>query len=223
MADARPSPGELARRGFLDTARAVRFLDSPVLAAIPSAALLGPLSTTAEPDVALLALVRLGEGGCDLASLANGEPERWARLVRVLGASRWAGDQIVADPSLVEALTAPEIDQPFWKVYERVAELVGPYLGNGGDLVGGTTALRRFYRREMLSILSADLELSEPGMDAARAAMPRVAAAISRLVGASLDGALRIARALHPEADGYPFSVVSMGKTGGEELNYISD
>ncbi|HHW83710.1 MAG TPA: bifunctional [glutamine synthetase] adenylyltransferase/[glutamine synthetase]-adenylyl-L-tyrosine phosphorylase, partial [Actinomycetales bacterium] len=57
----------------------------------------------------------------------------------------------------------------------------------------------------------------------AQDAMPRVAAAISRLVGASLDGALRLARALNPAAHAYPFSVVAMGKTGGEELNYISD
>nr|NLD40360.1 bifunctional [glutamine synthetase] adenylyltransferase/[glutamine synthetase]-adenylyl-L-tyrosine phosphorylase [Actinomycetales bacterium] len=217
-----PTAGELARRGFLDTARATAFLTSPSLAAIPVGRVVGPLATTAEPDVALLALLRLGEGGYDLAALARDEPARWMRLTRVMGASRWAGDQTVALPELVEVLGEPAVDRPYWQVYERVASLVEPFAGSR-DLVGGTDALRRFYRGELLGILSSDLELSEPGVAAAREAMPRVAAAISRLVGASLDGALRLARALNPEADGYPFSVVAMGKTGGEELNYISD
>ncbi|HZK05918.1 MAG TPA: bifunctional [glutamine synthetase] adenylyltransferase/[glutamine synthetase]-adenylyl-L-tyrosine phosphorylase [Actinomycetaceae bacterium] len=218
-----PAAGELARRGFLDTRRAVRFLGSPVFASLDPGELVASLSTTAEPDVALLALLRLGEEGVDLGALRHEDPERWRRLTRVTGASRWAGDQLVSRPDLIGALREPAIDEPYWLVYERVAALMEPFLHDGGDLEGGTEALRRNYRRELLGILSADLELSEPSTVAAREAMPRVAAAISRLVGASLDGALRLAQALNPAAHGIPFAVVAMGKTGGEELNYISD
>lgn len=234
-----PAPGELARRGFLDTQRAAAFLASPVFTGLEVDGVVGALAASAEPDVALLQLVRLGDEGLDLAGLWHGDRARWERLVRVLGASRWAGDQLAAWPELGGVLGEPRLEEPYELVYERFAALVAPFVvgergagagGGGGagtsagaDLVAGIAALRGAYREELLKILAADLELSAPGKVAAQAAMPLVAAAISRLVGASLDGALRLARTANPAADPFPFAVVAMGKTGGEELNYSSD
>lgn len=220
---------QLARSGFLDTTRAARFLAAPTLAALDPAELAARCGDSAEPDLALLTLVRLGEAGFDLAALAGGDRERWKRLVRLIGASRWAGDQLVASPELVDSLDAIALDEPYQRTYERVAALIQPF-AEAQDLAGGTAALRRYYRRELLGILAADLDLTaaEPQTagtsdSPASAAMPMVGAAISQLVGASLDGALRLATALHPAAQQYPFAIVAMGKTGGEELNYISD
>lgn len=215
-----PATTELARRGFLDTRRALRFLSDPGLAGLDPAALAVELGATAEPDLALLGLVRIASVGVDLAAVRDRDEGTWGRLLRVVGASRWATDQLAAQPGLVDALRPPRLDEPFERLYAEVAGLVAPHCA-AGDLTGGTAALRRHYRRELLGILSADLELTEA--DGPRESMPPVAAAISRLVGATLDGALRLAQSAHPEASAYPFSVIAMGKTGGEELNYISD
>lgn len=208
---------ELARRGFANTSRSAAFLQELEVADAPT--LISLLAETADPDAALLALVRLGP---DARRIAEASPECFARVVRVVGASAWAADQIAADASMAEAITVPALGEPFEVTYERMAAIVvGRPARTTGDLEAAAGLLRRAYRREILAILSADLELSE--QDGAPAVLEPVAAAISNLVGATVNAALEIARAHHPAAAAVPFSVVAMGKTGAEELNYISD
>ena len=51
----------------------------------------------------------------------------------------------------------------------------------------------------------------------------RVAAALADLAGAALEAALVIARHEVQDADDVRLAVIAMGKTGGRELNYVSD
>ena len=68
---------ELARRGFANTARSAAFLQELEVADAPT--LISLLAETADPDAALLALVRLGP---DARRIAEASPECFARVVR---------------------------------------------------------------------------------------------------------------------------------------------
>src|SRR5699024_12798140 len=64
--------GALARAGFADTARAAALLAAPALRGLDDGAatrLIGALGAVADPDRALLALVRLAETEADLGTL----------------------------------------------------------------------------------------------------------------------------------------------------------
>src|SRR5699024_9145113 len=83
----------------------------------------------------------------------------------------------------------------------------------------GVDALRRCYRRRLLAVAAVDLTSPD-----AYATFPGVAAALSDLAAAALDAALAVARADLPDhGRGVQLAVIGMGKTGGRELNYISD
>lgn len=210
---------ELARRGFLDTARAEGFLASPAFAGMDPGSLLGDLAETADPDAALLNLLRLLEvAGGDVRSLTE---DRWRSLLRVLGSSQYFADLLVATPDLLAAVGRRPLDDHHTVVYQRVEDAVRPFTRTEHAFGDAVVALRRHYRRELLGIVVADLDAASTGP--AGAVMPAVSRAIATLVGATLHGALVLARHRHPEADPYPFAIIAMGKTGAEELNYISD
>lgn len=79
--------------------------------------------------------------------------------------------------------------------------------------------MRREYRRQILRIAATDMSSDEP-----LSILPAIAAALADLAAAALESALAIARAKHPtQGAGCRISVIGMGKTGGRELNYISD
>src|SRR5690349_16375066 len=94
----------LLRHGFTDPAAAGQLLDVPELAAVRSdPELLDALGATADPDLALLGLVRLVEAqDADerralLDTLTTAKPLR-DRLLGVLGASAALGDHLAHHP-----------------------------------------------------------------------------------------------------------------------------
>lgn len=214
-----PVRGELARHGFVDTERSARFIAAPELAHLDRDALMDDLAQTADPDLALLALLRLAETGVTLTR----EDASWLSTVRILGGSHYWGDQLIANHDLIADLAADPFDEDVSEVYGRVADVIVPYLDDPRGFADAVVALRRTYRREMLGIVSQDLDDSAPGREAAQSAMPYAGRAISNLVGATLEAALMIAKYRHPDAADVPFAIIAMGKTGAEELNYISD
>ncbi|MFI2486970.1 bifunctional [glutamine synthetase] adenylyltransferase/[glutamine synthetase]-adenylyl-L-tyrosine phosphorylase [Promicromonospora kroppenstedtii] len=102
--------------------------------------------------------------------------------------------------------------------------------GPGGSLPGETASgestspsytdrLRRAYRARLLRIAATDVTAPQP-----TAVLPAVAAALADLAAAALEGALAVARSEEEDhAAGVRLAVLGMGKTGGRELNYISD
>lgn len=79
-------------------------------------------------------------------------------------------------------------------------------------------SLRAQYRQLVLRIVADDAMAKDPA-----AFVPYVGIQMSVVVDETLAEALHIARLIHPESADAVMSVIAMGKTGAQELNYISD
>ncbi|WP_221351809.1 bifunctional [glutamine synthetase] adenylyltransferase/[glutamine synthetase]-adenylyl-L-tyrosine phosphorylase [Streptomyces beigongshangae] len=204
----------LLRHGFTDPSAAERLLDGPELAAVTNdPVLLDALAATADPDLALLGLVRIVEAQEDdagrrelLDTLIAAKPLR-DRLLGVLGASAALGDHLARHPHDWRALVTyePQDLHPGVAEFERgLAEASDP------------VSLRVAYRRCLLSIAARDV--------CGTTDVTQVAAELADLATATLRAALALARAAAPEdAAMCRLAVIAMGKCGGHELNYVSD
>lgn len=173
--------------------------------------------------------------------------QKLRRIFGVIGHSTALLDEVVRRPELVSDLldTTSSLGIDAKTIRASMLLSVGadpdaevPVAGTGrkatGDHhIGGTVdnatvgeptseyvaAMRREYRRLILRIAATDMSSDEP-----LSILPAVAAALADLASAALEAALAIARAKHPtNGQGCRISVIGMGKTGGRELNYISD
>ncbi len=225
----------LTRLPFASPARAAELLREPPLgwwdgrANAPrdaaAAAAIESLARVADPDAALEALagiVAQPAAGELPGQLLADEPLR-ARLFAVLGVSTALGEHLVACPEHWRALAD---DLPADGIGQRLAAAVGadtadPMTGTAGTRAGvcgseAVAGLRVAYRRELLAIAGRDLcgELS----------VRQATARLADLAGHTLQAALAVAAAELPaESEPCRLTIVAMGKTGGRELNYLSD
>ncbi len=238
----------LARLGFQRPARAEQLLADPALAGLVDPldllldeGLLPAVGETPDPDLALLALVRLMESlravnrrdpddpsvaAADVAHLLQavrvGGPVR-DRLLAVLGSSTALGDHLVRHP---EHWTVLADERPVDAAALRHELLAGVGADPSADVpraeVGGRVGydrLRLAYRRRLLALAAHDLAAPEPV-----SRVGEVAGDLADLAAAALEAALAIARAeLPPDAAACRLAVIGMGKCGGRELNYVSD
>ncbi|MBD3782493.1 MAG: bifunctional [glutamine synthetase] adenylyltransferase/[glutamine synthetase]-adenylyl-L-tyrosine phosphorylase [Micrococcales bacterium] len=219
-------PAGIARLGFADPRRAAGLLDDPVLEGlagdphrIEAGGLSEALSRTADPDAALLGLVRVleavGEAGLrkEVVPALTDDSVARARLLAVLGASSALADHLVAHPEHWRAVTAAAPVAAGQRRERLVAAVRTP-----GELTPAD-ALRIGYREQLLGIAALDLTAEDP-----LEVLPTTAEALADLAAAALEAALRVAREeVGEEAERTRLAVVAMGKTGGRELNYISD
>ncbi|MDH6216544.1 bifunctional [glutamine synthetase] adenylyltransferase/[glutamine synthetase]-adenylyl-L-tyrosine phosphorylase [Streptomyces pseudovenezuelae] len=204
----------LLRHGFTDPSAAERLLESGELTPVRNdPVLLEALGATADPDLALLGLVRLLEAQPDttawrtlLDTLIAAKPLR-DRLLGVLGASSALADHLARHPHDWHALVTyePRDLHPGVEEFERgLAEATDP------------VTLRVAYRRCLLSIAARDV--------CGTTDLAQTAAELADLATATLRAALAIAGAAAPDdAALCRLAVVAMGKCGGHELNYVSD
>ncbi|WP_086560664.1 bifunctional [glutamine synthetase] adenylyltransferase/[glutamine synthetase]-adenylyl-L-tyrosine phosphorylase [Streptomyces africanus] len=204
----------LLRHGFTDASAAERLLDSAELVPLrDDPVLLDALGATADPDLALLGLVRLLEAQPDpgarrelLDTLISSKPLR-DRLLGVLGASTALTDHLTRHPDDWQALVMYEAHDlhPGVEEFEAgLAEATDP------------VSLRVAYRRCLLSIAARDV--------CGTTGVAESAAELADLATATLRAALGLAGAAAPEdAALCRLAVVAMGKCGGHELNYVSD
>ncbi|WUR83204.1 bifunctional [glutamine synthetase] adenylyltransferase/[glutamine synthetase]-adenylyl-L-tyrosine phosphorylase [Streptomyces phaeochromogenes] len=204
----------LLRHGFTDPSAAERLMESAELAPIRNdPVLLDALGATADPDLALLGLVRLVEAQDGhtaqrelLDTLIAAKPLR-DRLLGVLGASAALGDHLARHPLDWQVLVTyePQDLHPGTAEFERgLAEASDP------------VTLRVAYRRCLLSIAARDV--------CGTTDVAQTAAELADLATATLRAALAIAQAAAPEdAAMCRLAVIAMGKCGGHELNYVSD
>ncbi|MFD9305733.1 bifunctional [glutamine synthetase] adenylyltransferase/[glutamine synthetase]-adenylyl-L-tyrosine phosphorylase [Streptomyces sp. NPDC060048] len=203
----------LLRSGFTDPSAAARLLDTEALAAVRTdPVLLDALGATADPDLALLGLVRLAEAqSADelpvlLDTLVSAKPLR-DRLLGVLGASEALGDHLARHPQDWRALVTYEAADLHPGLPEFELGLAGAH---------DPVALRVAYRRCLLSIAARDV--------CGTTDVAQAAAELADLATATLRAALRIASAAAPDdAAACRLAVIAMGKCGGHELNYVSD
>ncbi|MFR9722381.1 bifunctional [glutamine synthetase] adenylyltransferase/[glutamine synthetase]-adenylyl-L-tyrosine phosphorylase [Streptomyces sp. MS19] len=205
--------GQLLRRGFTDVRTAARLLDDPALGPVGGqGVLLDALGATADPDLALRALLRLVEAQPDgdrarlLDTLLAAKPLR-DRLLAVLGASEGLGDHLARHPDHWQALVAFERAD----LHPGTAEFEAA-LAPAAD----PDALRVRYHRALLTIAARDLT--------GTSGFAETAAELADLATATLRTALRLAADESPEdAAACRLAVIGMGKCGGRELNYVSD
>jgi glutamate-ammonia-ligase adenylyltransferase len=204
----------LLRHGFTDASAAERLLDSAELAPLrDDPVLLDALGATADPDLALLGLVRLLEAQPEpgarrelLDTLISSKPLR-DRLLGVLGASTALAEHLTRHPDDWQALVMYEARDLHPGVEEFEAGLA-----QATDPV----SLRVAYRRCLLSIAARDV--------CGTTGVAESAAELADLATATLRAALGLAAAAAPEdAALCRLAVIAMGKCGGHELNYVSD
>jgi glutamate-ammonia-ligase adenylyltransferase len=231
----------LARLGFADVERAARLLgpdgplrlwhDGPVDAG--AAAVVAALGASANPELATTALTRLAEVTAKPAVLRaalRSDAALRERLVAVLACSTALGDHLARHPrdwpALGERTFGTTRPTPYG-LRRRLLAAVGADVteplpwGTGGARAAGDgpevlDALRAEYRSALLDLAARDLS-ADLGLD-------DVAAELADLAAAALDAALAVAMAGLPEdAEPVRLAVIGMGKTGGRELNYVSD
>jgi len=226
--------GRLIRAGLIDVDRAQRLCASPRLEPLLElddiGDLLADVGVAADPDQALLQLVRILEAGDDrqwrrLVSALQADPDLRRRLIDVIGMSEALGDflarhvdawSILAD---AEALSSAPSRRGL-RISMLRAVGADPELGEpvaASDDTATLDALRVEYRQALLGIASRDLS----GL----ADMATIATWLSDLADAVLEAALAVSRcAAGAEAvDACRFAVIAMGKAGARELNYVSD
>lgn len=202
-------------------------------APLATEALVPALAESADPDQALLSLAKIaGAVEADAArrdrlaaALAEPGPAR-DRLLAVVGASVALGDDLSAHPEHLDVVLddASGTGVPVGEVRAELLLAVGadptaavPVAAVPGP--DGVDAMRRAYRRRLLRIAATDLTSREP-----LTRLPGVAAALADLAAAALEAALALARAeLDDHGASVRLAVIGMGKTGGRELNYVSD
>ena len=231
----------LARLGFPDVARAARLLgpDGPLRLwdggppDAGAAAVVTALGSSPNPDLALTALHRLAEAVSKPAVLRaalRSDVALRQRLVAVLACSTAFGDHLVRHPRDWPSLARPTFgtSRPTaLGLRQRLLAAVGadatdplPW-GTGGARAAGSgteqlDALRATYRSALLDLAARDLT-SDLALD-------DVAAELADLAAAALEAGLAIAMAALPDgAEPCRLAVIGMGKTGGRELNYVSD
>lgn len=240
----------LRRAAFQDVPRAQQLLADNLLNQVlqgspdsvqdPHERLSADVGQTADPDRALLSLVRIVEAAREhgpdaMAALRSvltphdpDDPLPRQRLFAVLGASAALGDELVRHPELTAVVGKPHPldDGPGQPARFRAqllqtvgADPTGPNPIARDASTESISALRLTYRSILLQICATDLTEPDP-----YATLEAVAAALADLAGAALEAALAIARAdQDDDGVGVRFAVIGMGKCGGRELNYVSD
>ncbi|QHC21527.1 bifunctional [glutamine synthetase] adenylyltransferase/[glutamine synthetase]-adenylyl-L-tyrosine phosphorylase [Streptomyces sp. GS7] len=212
----------LLRHGFTDPSAAGKLLDAPELASVrEDSVLLEALGATADPDLALLGLVRLVEAQEPderqelLATVAAAKPLR-DRLLGVMGASEALADHLARHPRDWRSLVTYEsVDlHPTTPQFEQA--LAEGVWGERGADRPRADALRAAYRRCLLGIAARDV--------CGTTDVAEAAAELADLATATVRAALEIAYEEQPgDAALCRLSVIGMGKCGGRELNYVSD
>ncbi|MDO5060633.1 MAG: bifunctional [glutamine synthetase] adenylyltransferase/[glutamine synthetase]-adenylyl-L-tyrosine phosphorylase [Actinomycetaceae bacterium] len=171
--------------------------------------LLADLAQAASPETALLTALRVAETQPELLNniLENAEQRQF--FIRICGSSDMLADYLVSHPKFLEtdlptqfAAKQPPLTEWFdFLVKQQHLDL--------------TTAdgLRSAYWQSLLCIA---------GMDLAGTEVATISKLLSQLVDVTLQKALMGALG-KVNCPGMRFAVIAMGKTGAQELNYISD
>src|SRR5581483_11037115 len=186
----------------------------------------GLLADCPDPDSALLLLDRLVAGAHELPRIFQSHPFLVHYSVAVFGHSRYLGETLVQNPELLQTfLREKKLDRSF--SHEEFSEALARFRSRSFER-DVSLLLARFKRREYVRIMLRDVLRLAP--------LAETSAEISALSDVLLQAALREAESamerrfglpqhLDPEgrAVNTPFAVLSLGKLGGNEVNYSSD
>lgn len=214
--------GTLARLGFQDANQAADLAEGLLCHGEPGAVQCSPLldriAATPDPDMCLATLQRLAVAQPTVVADLETDPGFADRVVSILGASSALGQHLVRYPEHLELLR-PEPHRRS-AAQHRTALLVA--VGADPDVPGAATGtqddLRLAYRKAVLVVAARDLTHPQP-----TEILPDIAAELADLADATVEAALALARAEVAGWEQVRFGVVALGKTGAQELNYVSD
>ncbi|MFV1957013.1 MAG: hypothetical protein ACC669_04610, partial [bacterium] len=184
--------------------------------------------TTSDPETALNRLVRILVMIEDPAfhSLLE-DPDGLKSLLAILGYSNYLSSLMLRSPADYVWLMR-DVGLSGKRTLAMMQKELAGAMGSSTDMEGATRALRRNKYREMLRIGVRDL--------LGAASLAETVHDISNLAETSIDGAVTRVTDILREKHGTPvydtggnitrpgkFSVLGLGKLGGEELNYSSD
>ena len=200
--------GIFSRSGFSNPSKSADLIKT-LKAKINHELLIDDLSKVADPDNALLLLVRIADQRDKNLDKVLKDDDARLRLLQVLGSSNGLGEHLVTYPEDVlvfleesainKASSKDELIQIFTKASKT----------SRANLV-------REYRKVLLGLASRDICNKWPLRD--------VAAELADAADAILQSALNTAIEKNPElAKQFKLAIIAMGKAGGQELNYVSD
>ncbi|MDD7384264.1 MAG: bifunctional [glutamine synthetase] adenylyltransferase/[glutamine synthetase]-adenylyl-L-tyrosine phosphorylase [Actinomycetaceae bacterium] len=198
--------------------------------------ILDEASLTADPDACVLHYVRLREA-IDMHArraqiLSRLSDSAVCRAVyAILGFSPALSDVLIAHPWLIESLEAVQSTEGGVSSAGASSHAI-PNYDDETERQRATAWIQRHdparasvvdwmrlgYYARLIPLVAADL--CSPDSEAAYADVSR---SLSALAAGAVESALVIARSRHPEAADAPLAIIGMGKTGGQELNYVSD
>ena len=223
----------LISKGFNDLEKSTRFLESSELDGVDQQRLFAGFAYAADPDLALVSLVRLLERHPQLAELVNAGEDESEALFRLLGSSEALAEFLLRRPEHLDVLSAKVSAEPgavpAEKLRASLLKSVGADPGAEQPLAALTgkeayNLLRSTYRRHLAELAIRDLGAASP-VDY----MPSVGRELADLAAAAIEAGLAVSRAelaarFDPEEiAAVRLAVIGMGKCGARELNYISD
>lgn len=176
------------------------------------------------PDVTLARLLQLLESVSRRAAylaLLREYPLALERVVKLVGASQWAGDYLGRHPILLDELLNPGNGKgvPDWPrlkagLRQQLADIAH---SGGGDVEQQMDVLRHFHHTQIFHLLALDVEGLLP--------LETLSDHLSALADLVLETVLQLAwaglRNRHREQP--VFAIIGYGKLGGKELGYASD
>lgn len=197
---------------------------------LPSAlsqALPALLADSPDPDSALLLFERLmNEASAEVLRLIQQHPFLAHYAIAVFGHSRYLGETLIRNLDLLPSfIREKKLDRSFSR--EEFSEALARFRSRSLDR-DTSLHLARFKRREYVRIVLRDVLRIAPLAETTT----EISALSDVLIGEALREAesemeRRLGLPQHLDAEGRavttPFAVLSMGKLGGNELNYSSD
>ena len=185
------------------------------------------LADCPDPDSALLLFDRLlSDGSSEIQRVIESHPFLAHYAIAVFGNSRYIGETLVRNPDLLQIfLREKKLDHSF--SHDEFSEALARFRSRSFER-DVSLLLSRFKRREYVRIMLRDVLRIAP--------LAETTGEISALSDVLVQDALREAESAmehrfglpqHLDAEGRalttPFAVLSLGKLGGNELNYSSD
>ena len=217
----------LLKAGVIDSQSAldaVNEIESLTGQGISSLLISDSLAGVADPDLALSSLARMISSASEqqltrLTKTITADPIVLGRLLNILGVSTGLADFLVRHPDIEMIADGEALAQPPQGIKNRLLLCVGadpreeiPIADSADESI--LDRLRVAYFAELIGITVRDLTGIYP--------MEVIAGWLSDLADATLNAGLAIGR-VGVTAPRTPIAVIAMGKTGGRELNYISD
>jgi glutamate-ammonia-ligase adenylyltransferase len=171
-------------------------------------------SVASDPDQGFFALTELAE----VWDLHGMDPENpgWRRLVALLGGSATLGRWLKQRPQ--DAEVCFEDDHPWDReaIHNDLLERIG--FDGTKSPESGILELRWAYRRHLMRIASRDLSHPDP-----QSIVDLICQELSDLDDAVVEAAVTIAKTQVPEYELVRLGILALGKTGAQEVNYLSD